>query len=184
MIEYESLIGLPYHPLTGNCYALIRKFYKLNWNMDLTDYAFPVNWEYKNPELNFFMKHYKDEGFITVHDTEKRNLLPGDLLLIANQSSIINHCGVYLGNNWFLHQPFRFQSVRALYAGHWFDRTMIVARHPSVTYEKPKSMDIIDLLPPQKRERYREILAAHQAGGVSAEPERESRPSLVQRPVD
>jgi cell wall-associated NlpC family hydrolase len=156
-MKYEHLLGVPYHVKTANCLTLVKQFYAENWGIIIRDYAFPDLWWMTDPKLNLLMRHARDEGF-EMFDYNPREMRPGDGLLMAIGCSVVNHCGVYLGGGRFLHRPFRASSRVDLFAGAWRERCMTAVRHPQVVLPSAKSLELLDLLPPAKKEAYLEAL--------------------------
>ena len=160
-LNYDDLLGVPYVEGKDDCFELMRKFYSANYNINMPPYARPSLWWAKAPELDLLRKNLADNGFVPF-DRTPRNLLPGDALLMQIGSSVLDHCGAYLGSGRFLHHPFRGKSEVALLAGLWGDRVMITARHKDIVHTDDRpTLDLMELLPAQKRERYRAILAQY-----------------------
>jgi len=80
-----------------DCWGLVLLFYKREFGIDIIDYKHNTD---SYSELNDFIEiiAINNEQFTRVDD-----LKFGDLLLIKNQSETINHIGIYLGDNKFIH---------------------------------------------------------------------------------
>ena len=155
----EGLTDLAYREARDDCWGLMIRFYKLNYDIDLPNYARPNLWWTKAPELDITRTHFQKAGFEIVH-VHRRELKAGDLILMNISTAVIDHTAAYIGVGKILHHPFRMRSRVDLYGGVWLDRTMLVGRHPEVPQHVARpEIDLMDLLPPAKREKYRAILA-------------------------
>ena len=165
MIKFEHLLEIPFVHGTSDCFQLARAFYNDNFEIETPDFAYPQFWAETHPELDLMRTNFRKLGFEPV-DVNRRSIRPADLLLMNIGGQVVNHCAVYLTGGWFLHHPFREKSRKDLWAGSWFDQTMIVARHPEVRVldERP-TVDLLDLLPPAKRKMYRDALSFVRARG-------------------
>ena len=74
------------------------------------------------------MENYKKEGFVEVLDG---TLQVGDIILMALNSDITNHAGIYVGRGKMLHHAPNRLSCRDTYAGMWKLITRTVVRHQS-----------------------------------------------------
>lgn len=159
-ITTEGMVGLSYVEGKSDCYALMRDFYSTNYAVNMPDYARPHLWWVTNPELDLLRTHLATNGF-EPYDHTPRNMRPGDgLLMQLGGCTVLNHCGVYLGNGRFLHHPFRAKSAIDLLAGPWADRVMVYCRHKEIVHQDVRpTIDFMELLPNQKREAYRAALA-------------------------
>lgn len=90
---FFKLIGIPYETL--DCWGIVRKFYKLVFNLNLKQYYEEVP-ETRDMAENIVYASMKD--FVEVKD--KREF--GDILLIK-LFGVDSHVGVYLGNGTMLH---------------------------------------------------------------------------------
>jgi len=79
----------------GDCYALIKDWYKLEKDIDLPE--FPRQWDdYQHPEWNMYLDNFKSAGFEEVYQDEAER---GDVILmkIPVMMEWPNHAGIYLG---------------------------------------------------------------------------------------
>lgn len=92
----SSLLGREYLFGTNDCYSLVRDYYKQKLSIDLPTIPFEDNWWEKG--LNYFDDLYESFGFTEV-DTPKEH----DFIIFNVYSDIPNHCGIYLGEDVFMH---------------------------------------------------------------------------------
>lgn len=164
MVKYEDLLGLPYIEGVNDCFELMRKFYDLNYGIKMADYARPGLWWAKAPELDFLRKHLAENKFVP-YDQTPHNMKEGDGLLFQVGGSVVNHCGAYLGGGRFLHHPFRGTSQVSLLFGLWSSRLMVTCRHTEiVSVDLRATIQMIDLLSPQKKALYLASIPAREGG--------------------
>lgn len=82
----------------GDCYALIRDWYLLELGITLPDFPRPDGWW--NSGGNLYDDHFTEAGFREISVSEARR---GDVFLGRVLSDVINHGGVYLGDDMILH---------------------------------------------------------------------------------
>lgn len=158
MSDVEQYLGRKW-TADYDCYAFMRDVYAGLGNFILTDYARPALWWAHHPELDLIGQAFRSEGFHPIH-VPPHQLRAGDGLLIALGGQTINHLGMHLGHGRFIHMPFRGVSRIDLYGGSWMDRTLMVVRNPAVAVPDTRpTVQLIDLLPPERKERYRAIAA-------------------------
>lgn len=165
-LDVSSLVGIPWKHETADCYTLMCQFYEKFFNLTLTNYARPPMWFEKDPSLDLIRNNFRAEGFVPFIG-HRKDYQVGDAFLIALGSSTINHCAAYLGNGMMLHSPFRRKSEVVIYAGHYLDKTLIVARHPSIIPEKNRtSIDVFDMLSASKKAQFQDVYNRNvRAGG-------------------
>lgn len=108
----------------NDCFQLIRNYYKIEKNININNYNIGENW-YKN-EPNIIFNNFKKEGFIEV---SKNNLQKDDILLFGKNKERIQHMGIYLNDNKFLHHSYNMKSVIELVQGIWDEKLMLVVRY-------------------------------------------------------
>lgn len=162
-IRFDHLVGRPFVYGDTDCYGLFRDFYRDNFGILLSDYARVSNWWNEAPELDLFMKNFRAEGFEVITES-KQKLRVGDGVLIAYGSRVACHIGVIVAPHRFLHHPPQALSRVDLYAGPWSSRTLAVIRHPEApAVVEAASVSLADLLPPHKREKYRDAIQRAEA---------------------
>ena len=83
----------------GDCYALVRDWYRRERGLLLRDYARDAAWQDEAPLL--YQQGWQAEGFRPIAED---SLQPGDAVLFAIRSQgRPNHAGVYLGQGLLLH---------------------------------------------------------------------------------
>ena len=143
-LRYEHLIGIEYKHGSSDCYGLIRRFYKDNFDLNLRNYARPPDWW--NTDLSLYQLNYHKEGFrpLDAHPSDWR---PADLFLMAVKSTKINHSAILLENGKILHHvPGRFSGVET-YSGMWRNLTCGILRHKDIHFDMtPETIDARSLL--------------------------------------
>ena len=87
----------------GDCYAIIKDFYKQEMNKDIPDFPRYNDW-WKNGE-NLYLDGFSRAGFKDISEQIKsgKEILKGDVGLMAINSSVPNHAVVMLDNQLMLH---------------------------------------------------------------------------------
>jgi proteasome lid subunit RPN8/RPN11 len=89
----------------GDCYALIRDWYRVERQIVLPE--FPRDdawWAGANGGDNLYLTGFGQAGFVDIGRNEGlRDPKPGDVCLMRVRSPVPNHGGVYVGNGFILH---------------------------------------------------------------------------------
>jgi cell wall-associated NlpC family hydrolase len=93
-IAYE---GRPYISNVYDCFTLARDFLFKEFNYDVGLHPRPADWANWNP--HYISKTWASLDFTPVED----KLQYGDILFFAIASKTINHIGIYLGEDKFIH---------------------------------------------------------------------------------
>lgn len=153
--KYAPFLGIAYEAGENDCYSLAQNYYKAVYGLDLPDYARPEDFAYTG--LDLIYRFMTDDGFSVV-ETSLNKLERGDAILMRiGRSTVINHIGVYVGNNEFIHHAFNKPSMQEDYGGAWRQRTLTVLRHPDVTdiNKVPgETASMLDLLPDHIKVRH------------------------------
>lgn len=102
-IPEVDLVGRPFrHGPTGtdgkgDCFALIRDYYK-TLGIKLNEYPRDHQWWDKGEDM--YESYFENEGFVEIHSSEVKD---NDSFMMAVNSKVINHAGVFVGNNLILH---------------------------------------------------------------------------------
>lgn len=157
-LEYNCLLGRPFKHGVTDCYSLIRDFYRINYGIELTDYARPDEWW--NKGLNLYQDNILKEGFylLDVHHSEWQ---PGDVLLMGIQSRVANHAAVLVENGHIIHHLWGRLSTKEPYRRFYRNLTLGVYRHKDVPdYREEEKVDFMDLLPSHLRKRFEDARQA------------------------
>ena len=92
----KPLLGREYEFNKQDCWTLVRDYYKQNFNIVLPMLEFE-DYFYKKG-INYFEDLIEPWGGVEVKSPQK-----GDIIYFQIQSNIPNHCGVYLGQDKFIH---------------------------------------------------------------------------------
>ena len=156
MHNYQECIGKEFEFGTEDCLTLIRRFYKIQFNIDIPNYARPKNfWQH---DLDLYGRLTHKEGFtpLTVHPSEYQF---GDLVLMAIQSSFASHAGVLVENGQLLHHLWGQTSCVTSYKGMFRNNTLAVMRHKDVKLSNSETpTDLMDVLSPGQQRRIRNEL--------------------------
>lgn len=151
-MDLTGLEGKVFDLETQNCYNAVQAFYRLNFGIELRDYPCPGHWWEQGLDL------YRDlagqEGFQLVQDPPSR-WQAGDVILMAIDASVANHCAVLLPNGKIYHHLYGQLSCVTSYGGLFRNTTVAVYRHPDVqVHQRPKErVELESLLPPHVRRR-------------------------------
>lgn len=88
-----------------DCYAVVRDWFRVNWNLTLNNYARGIEWW--DQGQNLYVENFAKEGFVEIQAEEVK---VGDVALIRVASPVINHAAVVTGTNQILHHLFHRQS--------------------------------------------------------------------------
>ncbi len=152
----KDLEGIPYLTGKDDCYGLIRRYFKEEYDLRLSNYARPF--DFGGRGIDLISENIQREGFENV-DVPLSMLEIGDGITFAiTGSKLANHIGVYLGNNFFLHHLYRAKSRKENFSKTWKNHVLNVVRHPEVTRQNSlrvtPTIDILSLLPPHVRAQF------------------------------
>ena len=105
--EYNrnSFVGREYSFGENDCYSLVRDYYREKLDIILPTTVFEDDWWEKG--FNYFDDLFEPFGFEKV-DTLQEN----DVIVFRMMAQVPNHCGVYLGEDLFLHHAVNRLSCR------------------------------------------------------------------------
>lgn len=93
----------------GDCYALVRDWYRLERGVTLPDFPRDNDWWRNGQDL--YTAHFADAGFRPLLADELPDT--GDVaMIIVPRSAVVNHAAVYLGDGLILHHLYNRLSVR------------------------------------------------------------------------
>lgn len=146
-LDYDDLIGKPF---TGvgeqDCYALVRGFFKTNFDIDMEDFVRPNDWN--SDDLNLIEDLYERTGFEKIPNWKPKDLRPGDILAMAIGERNPNHLAVYVGDSAIIHHLYGRLSSKVELRDFWFNSTCFLLRHPAVPDLRPvyPDVDILDII--------------------------------------
>ena len=153
MIKYQHLCGKPFVHGSSDCYTAVRNFYRDNYGIELTDYARPDDWWYK--DMNLYMDLFPKEGFQLIYD-EVHDYRPGDVSLLAIRSKVANHAVVHVGESKVFHHMYGKLSCAELFRGPLRSREVAHIRHSDVNVQiqETEMIDVQSLIPEAVRRRF------------------------------
>ena len=101
----SPLLGRNYSFGERDCYSLVRDYYRETYDVSLPTVKFEDNWWEQG--LDYFGDLFKSFGFVEVDEPQI-----GDGILFRVYCEVENHCGVYLGEDMFLHHAVNRLSCR------------------------------------------------------------------------
>lgn len=121
------LIGRTWAHGSLDCFGLLCDYYKETLDIIVPDFDREYEWWERRHDL-FRDENTEKAGFFRVAPEEMRQ---HDALIMQIHSSVPNHCGVYLGDDQFLHQLSKRLSSRDVLSGYYRKHTIKVLRHES-----------------------------------------------------
>ena len=105
--EYNRnpFVGREYSFGENDCYSLVRDYYREKLDINLPTTVFEDDWWEKG--FNYFDDLFEPFGFEKV-DTVQEN----DVIVFRMMAQVPNHCGIYLGEDLFLHHAVNRLSCR------------------------------------------------------------------------
>lgn len=117
-----GLLGRPYVFGVFDCYSLIRDYFKTKLSINLPEFErVPDFWKHGRNDM---IDNYEKAGFYQVFEDPK----PNDVILFMISSHVVNHCGVYLGNNRFIHHAQGRLSTEEIFGGFYQKNAFAVLR--------------------------------------------------------
>ena len=118
------LVGRTWSHGILDCYSLIRDYYKENLGIEIPDFERQFEWWHKGE--NLYLDNFEKAGFYEVPISQAG---PNDVILMQILSPVVNHGGIYLGNEQMLHHLHRRLSCREVWGGYYRKHTVKVLRH-------------------------------------------------------
>lgn len=130
MSKFENYIGLQFkhkgRDFNGvDCYGLLSLMLKEEKNIDIPDYEYTLNWSSEGCD------HIKEKmGYFTNWKRIKEPSKPFDVLLFyaSSNSKIVNHMGIFIGDNKFIHINSLYRSRIDKLEGYWENKLYAVLR--------------------------------------------------------
>lgn len=117
----ELLVGRNFEFNKQDCYNLFRDCYMLA-GIDFPEFSYVENW-YELGQ-NLYVDNLQKYDFEQVKEPQL-----GDVILFQVGSEIPNHCGVYVGNQMFVHHSINQLSKRDMLGGYWLKHTHSIWRY-------------------------------------------------------
>lgn len=122
--ETFNLLGRPFVFGVYDCYTIVKDYFE-DKGIDFSP-EWDYEWEFWKKGKNLYMERFEKEGFFRVTDN---SLQPHDVMLMALNSDIVNHAGIYVGKFKMLHHAPSRLSCRDNYNGMWKKITRAIIRH-------------------------------------------------------
>jgi cell wall-associated NlpC family hydrolase len=139
-LQYDDLLGIPMTFGTDDCFSLGRKFFKLNFGIEITNYARPSDWS--SDKLDLIRLFHEREGFQMITDWKVKDLRPADVFCMAIGDTNPNHFAVYVGEGDMVHHLYGRLSSKETYRDFWRNSTCFILRHPDVPDLRPIYPDV------------------------------------------
>lgn len=117
----QSLLKRDFKFNEQDCYNLFQDVYMLA-GIDFPSFKYVENW-YELGQ-NLYVDNLQKYDFEKVNEPEL-----GDVILFQVGSEIPNHCGIYIGNQMFIHHSINQLSKRDLLGGYWLKHTHSIWRY-------------------------------------------------------
>lgn len=161
----DPLCGKSFDQARQNCYTLVRDFYRLNFAIELADYACPTDWWHAG--LDIFRDLAWSEGMRLV-DEPPHAWRAGDVIVMAIGAAVGNHLAVLLPGNRIIHHMAGQLSGVTQYGGLFRNNTVAVYRHPGVSLPAPSgTLSLAEVLRPHARRKLENLIARQNAEGTS-----------------
>lgn len=118
------LVGRNWSHGVLDCYSLIRDYYKEELGIELMDFDREQEWWLTGE--NLYIENFEKAGFSEVPLSEMKL---HDVLLMQIGAKVVNHGGVYIGNDRVLHHFHRRLSCRDILSGYYRRHIVKVVRY-------------------------------------------------------
>lgn len=142
--NYQELEGKAFDLGKQDCFTIVRDFYKLNFGIDMPNFARPNDWDAEKDDI--IGKSYEAAGFEKLDVDDNWPPRPADLLVCTLGGSVPNHLVIFLGGNEILHHKVHMMSSKELMRPAWKRYTSFILRHPQVPdlTEKKPTMELME----------------------------------------
>lgn len=141
---YSPILTWPYRLGSSDCLTVVREILSRAYGVTIPNYARPEG--FHADELNLMMRIANEDFFKLRPSLDIKDLQAGDILCFSYLSTNVNHVGIYVGNNTFVHQMDKSFPREENFSLSWFRRLKYVFYHEDIEQVKPK-FDILDLMP-------------------------------------
>ena len=124
--EIHDILGRPFVYGVHDCFTILQDYFKA---LEIIIKPHNYEWEFWEMGKNLYMENFEAEGFVRVTDG---SIQVHDVMLMALNSDIANHAGIYVGRGRMLHHAPNRLSCRDNYNGIWNQITRAVVRHESM----------------------------------------------------
>ena len=124
--EAYELLGRPFVFGVYDCFTILQDYFE---TLDIIVNPRDYEWEFWKKGKNLYLENFEEEGFVEVTDG---SLQVHDVILMALNSPIANHAGIYVGRGRMLHHAPSRLSCRDNYNGIWNHITRAIVRHKSM----------------------------------------------------
>lgn len=147
---YKDMLDRGYELGTSDCFTVIRDVLERAYGISIPNYARPHNFDI--PELDLFGKIQQEDFWYHLPVIDVKEMQAGDILSMKVRSvhDNVNHVGIYLGNQMFLHQLIDSKPREESLSPAWFRRIHVVSRHRDIEHATDK-FNVIDLMPNYKK---------------------------------
>jgi proteasome lid subunit RPN8/RPN11 len=122
------LVGRSWAHGVHDCYNLACDYYREKFGAELPHFHREYEWFKKGFDL-YCRENWERAGFTEI---DLSDLQEHDAILMQMHSPVINHVGIYLGNNLMLHQMTHRLSTRDIYSGYFQRHTVRALRFGGV----------------------------------------------------
>lgn len=122
MVNYRSLIGIPWKYGVNDCFSLVRKYYKLSGIL-LPDFKRPKDLKSSH---SIFLEQAAAFNF---QETSLDQIAAGDVLIMRLDTSAPMHAAIYVGDQQILHQRVNSLSGLEALSCYYRKRTSAVFRY-------------------------------------------------------
>lgn len=145
---YSPILNAPYVLGVSDCLTVVREILERAYGITIPNYARPNFFHV--PELNLMMRIAQEDFFIERKAVDMKDIQPGDILCFTVNAETVNHIGIYVGNNLFVHQVLDCAPREENFSLNWFRRLKYVFYHQDIEQAKPK-FDVLELMPNYKK---------------------------------
>lgn len=122
------LIGREYSFGSADCFTLMQDYFRIEHGIYVHDRFRTQDFDRSEDEI--ILDNFEEHGFVEVPACEMKE---GDVILMQCSSNIVNHIGIYAGDNVMLHHCAGHPSKRSVYGSYWRNCTRKVVRHHTLT---------------------------------------------------
>lgn len=108
-----------------DCFTLVKDFYSRKLGIEMPDPPRMDKEGFWERGEDFYMNNFEKWGFYKIEAPTE----PGDVIMMAIRSDIVNHAGIWLGElDHMLHHPYQHLSEKTVYGGYWAENTRLFGR--------------------------------------------------------